>query len=275
MDDDEARRALRSLSDEPLPLVTTTVDEVLRRGRRRVLVQRVSAFAGVVAVVAAIAVGGVLLRPGDASGGAQVGSTNSSIPVFPSGWTQVVSMPQDIDPDADWCRQQEKEYHTPDVTLPSEEAVTSALLTSIEEVVGGTSTLTPQWGKRSGHMTVNLLMVDNRIPQIAFDGGTFGGTPRQAADGSVMAEGNCDAPWRRTLEDGTVLQLYPGVKEPAEAAPMLMIYRPDGVTFTFMSGGYGHVTTNPNGESVLNDFHFAASPEELATIGERFLAKLS
>ncbi|HEV7646572.1 MAG TPA: hypothetical protein VGP26_00270 [Actinophytocola sp.] len=60
--DDRTRAAIRAVADVPAPPVTTTLDSVVRRGRRRTLVQRGATVAAVVGVVAAIGVGGVLLR---------------------------------------------------------------------------------------------------------------------------------------------------------------------------------------------------------------------
>jgi hypothetical protein len=71
-DDDSAGSALGALADEPVPMAATTVDEVIRKGKRRLRVQRVATVGGVAAVVAVIAAGTLVFRPG---------SPDSSVPV--------------------------------------------------------------------------------------------------------------------------------------------------------------------------------------------------
>lgn len=308
-DDDAARRALRELSDEPMPPVATTFDEVVRRGRRRVLVQRVAGAAGVMVVVAAIGVGAMLLRPSDQSGGVEVGGTNSvttttttspstpsapsirneeaptetSKPLVRSGWVQT-NMPAGIDPDADGCmKKDDMKNAVPDVTVPPENVVRSALEIAIKEGLSlpPMSTNTPDWGGTSGHMVVEVPVNSSGNGQIQLEAKRFGGTPRQAADGSVMAEGNCEAPYRTTLKDGTVLQLYPTRdEETAHPVQSLRIYRPNGLMYTIVSAGYSETDMTPalgTSGSVVEGGRGAlpTTAEQLAVLGERLAQKLS
>ncbi|MDT7787900.1 MAG: hypothetical protein QOF58_6319, partial [Pseudonocardiales bacterium] len=53
---------LRGALDTPAPPPTTTLDHVLKRGRRRVFAQRAGAMLGVVAVVAGVGFGAATLN---------------------------------------------------------------------------------------------------------------------------------------------------------------------------------------------------------------------
>lgn len=251
-DDDAVRRALQSLADDPMPLVTTTFDEVLRRGRRRVFVQRLSAAVGVMGVVAAIGVGAVLLRPSDQSGGVRVGGTASesrsvpATPLIPGGtdWGPV-EMPAANDP-ASGCVQTDPLPPEREVALLPEGFVKEAFSVAVEETIGNHSwKINSQWEEHSlphggnprGYVLVTAPTADDTA-NFQLEAGRFGGTPTAFADWSRRAYNNCEPPWRRVLDDGTVLQLFPvDYSKHSKQGPKLHleIYRPDGREYIISS----------------------------------------
>jgi hypothetical protein len=256
--DDAARRALHTLTDEPAPPIATSFEQVLRRGRRRVFVQRASTVAGVVAVVAAIGVGAVLLRPGDPSGGVQVGDTSTSSPSptgGPSnpafegldGW-QPVTMPPDADGEGSSCMSYTQGAPRPDVALPSQEMVMGAFADAVKSVVGQapTTTLPPNWQQNSekfeqarGAVAVEVGM-DNGNGQLQLEVSPYSDQAGVAADRANTVYGNCEPPYRHTLADGTVLQIYPTEDfHPEAPTQAIRIYRPDGFLYVITSAGYG------------------------------------
>jgi hypothetical protein len=250
-DDNTTRQALQTLNDEPGPPVATTLDDVVRRGRRRVLVQRVSAVAAVAAVVAGIGVGAVLLRSGDQHGGVQVGSTTepSATSALP-GW-QVVDMPADmtvVGPDD--CRW--KSGQSPPAPPKTEIVVPrwEVLVSAVEQVDGKLlanppSTAPDDWWKFApstaddvgrGGTHVGIATGDG-TGQLILDAAFYGGTPEQAADSSVVVFGNCGPPSRRVLADGTVLQLYPVHTNLPQPTQFVYMFRPSGYTYRLISAG--------------------------------------
>lgn len=252
MNDDAARRALGTLDDEPAPPVSTTLDEVVRRGRRRVLGQRVASVAGVVAVVAAIGTGAVLLRPGDTPDGVQVAISTTPAPrgageLLP-GWRFVSEQA----PDGSSVKS--CQYGTggnlppePDIQLLPESVVVSAFRSVVEGVVGQVPAMvTSTWEANSpkisgprGYVAVEVGMGDGN-GQFQLEAVRYGGSPTQMADASVAAYGNCDPPARHVFADGTVLQLYPANDVNAEQPRQpLQIYQPGGRMYIVTSAGYG------------------------------------
>jgi hypothetical protein len=257
-DDDAARRALHTLTDEPAPPVSTSFDEVLRRGRRRVLVQRVSAVASAVVVVAGIGVGAMVLRPDDQGGGVEVGTSAgpSSVATTPPwadlpGW-ELAELPAGVAVSSDSCVQA-RAPQPPELqaTEPSgnsvlpEDLVSREFYSVVKEVIRTPAAVTSDWQSVSpghpgsrGYVAVEVGTGRTGTGRLQLEAGLYGGTPTQAADASITAYANCVPPLRRTLHDGSVLQLYP-VNHPDTPAPTqpLVIYRPDGREYVVTSIG--------------------------------------
>jgi hypothetical protein len=245
-DDDAARRALQALTDEPAPPATTTLDQVVRRGKRRVLVQRVSSVAAVVAVVAVIGIGTMLLRPDDENGGGvQVGDT-------PVSTTESMPPPSTTMPLPGWkalevqlngdgsCGSGMPEPGQSHDKMPSKERIETMFAAAVGDALG-TARLPLEWKKyeSSSAFVVIEVGMDNGPGQVQLEIATYGGTPVEAADASLSPEGTCAAPYRRILTDGTVLQLYKDVTFSAKApAQKLRIFRPDGFMYIVTSAGY-------------------------------------
>lgn len=254
-DDNAARQALRTLNDDPAPPVATTVDQVLRRGRRRVFVQRASAVAGVVAVVAAIGVTAVLLRPGEQGGGVQVAeSTTPTAPPAPAGplpgW-------ETIPIDETTCKQNPliNVPGTPPDSLLPESVVKPAFIDAVQTVVGQVPmATTAQWEEYSpkavgprGYVQTEIGM-DNGNGQLQLEAYVYGGTPEAVANASLYAYGDCKPPARHVLADGTVLQLFQAeTRDPEQPMQHLQIYRPDGREYIITTAGWSEADMIPLG----------------------------
>lgn len=250
-DDDVARDALRTLIDDPAPPVTTTVDQVLRRGRRRVFAQRASAVAGVVAVVAAIGVTAVLLRPTDPGSGMHVAESTTP-PPSPAGplpgW-------RTIEIDNATCKQNpmvDVPGRPPDSLLP-QSVVQPAFTTAVEVVTGPVASAeTAQWTQYSpkadgprGYVEVEVPMADGN-GQLRLEAYVYGGSPTAMAEASLYAYGDCKAPARRTLPDGTVLQMFQRDDfHPEQPMQHLQVYRPDGREYVITAAGWSDADMVP------------------------------
>jgi hypothetical protein len=251
-DDNAARHALQALNDDPAPPAVTTLDEVLRRGRRRVFVQRACAVAGVVAVVAAIGVTAVLLRPSEPSG-VQVAESTTAPPAPTGplpGW-------ETMELDESTCKQNPliNVPGTPPDSLLPEAIVTSAFTGAIETVRGPMAgAATTQWEDYSqkangprGYVVAEVPM-DNGNGQLQLEAQVYGGTPTAMADASLYAYGDCRPPARHTLPDGTVLQMFQRDDfHPEQPMQHLQIYRPDGREYIITAAGWSEADMVPVG----------------------------
>jgi len=260
-DDNAARRVLGTLNDEPAPPVSTSLDEVLRRGRRRVFVQRAVSVAGVVAVVAAIGAGAVLLRPGDQSDGFRVAESTTDTPtstqtgpahVLP-GWRQT-TMPPDVVVSGEFCQLRNTPLSpNPDDVLLAEGRVRPAFVDAVGQILGDVPTVAmSEWqvnsqktGGPRGYVAVEVPMAGGN-GQLQLEVDPYVGTPTEIADLSLAAYGNCEPPARRVLDDGTVLQLYAAdwfnAKQPHQA---LQIYQPSGLQLIVTSAGWSEADMVP------------------------------
>lgn len=279
-DDDAARRALRTLTDDAAPPATTTLGEVVRRGKRRLFVQRAGAVAGVVAVVAAIGVGTILLRPGDSGDGVRAASppTSTSSSSRLPGWTPV-PIPANSRQGGDSCLQPfvqlPPESGDP---LPAEHQVRDAYLRAAEGVVGSVAMAdTDEWPANSAKHVgrINLAIPMNEgTGQLMLEVSRYGGAPEQIADASVTVYGNCVEPLRRTLADGTIMQLYP-LDDLSQPGPTqhLQIYEPSGMTYVITSAGWsgvGVTPPRPAGKSA----EAPVTEAELVGIGQRLVINM-
>lgn len=289
-DEDSTRRAFRTLTDEPAPPVTTTVDQVLRRGRRRVFAQRAGATAGVMAVVAAIGVGTVVLRGGPAEdlqiadSTTPPATTTTSAGALPPGWREV-PMPPGVDKSGENCLDMNAPTlpREPDLELLPEERVADAYRSAIVEVTGDQPVpVSSEWMANSPKHDSPRGYIVNEFPetgQLQLEAGRYGGTPAQIAEAMVTGYGNCEGPSRYVAEDGTVLQLY----ELDSIGPLvpiqhLQVYRPDNRFYIITSVGYveADVKERSDGTSSITDGSgtLPTTPNELASIGLAMAAEL-
>lgn len=286
-DDDSARDALLTLNDDPAPPVATSLDQVLRRGRRRVFLQRASTVAGVVAVVAAIGVTTVLLRGTEDAGEdrVQVAATTPAKPKPAGplpGW-------ETIPIDEVTCKPAVPDNvpgKAPGSLLP-QNVVAPAFTSAIEAVVTPDMIpLSTDWEEHSpkvdgprGYVVAEIPM-GNGNGQIQLEAYTYPGTPTRMADASLYTYGDCKAPARRTLGDGTVMQLYQAdFVHPEQPMQHLQIYRPDGREYVLTAAGWSEQDYVPSkyGEGGFIEGgrgRLPATQEQLAAIAEHMVTKL-
>lgn len=221
--DDELRDVLRTVADEPAPPAKTTLQRVVQRGRRRVLLQRGATVAAVIGVVAAIGVGGVLLRSATAGQDVQpagrLPSNEQSAPAPPPmprlpGWRPA---PFAVTHEDGRCRGVPYDGGTAaDLHLPDVDTAEHRFVDALHRQIGTEiRSVDPIWQaeSRPGVPPRGTIEVDTDIDgrqgfvQLIVE--HFGGAVEKAADADVAMDGNCDAPQRKKLGDGTVLQVYP------------------------------------------------------------------
>lgn len=299
-DDDAARRALGTLADEPAPPVATSLDQVLRRGRRRVFAQRAGAVAGVMAVVAAIGVSAVLLRPGDQQNGVHIADSTTPAPpgstsVAPPSST--MAGPRNPVPPTTLPGWEQMEFPArtqncqqpfsplppePQIDILPQDVVQPAFLTAVDEAspVGPRVTLTewqaddPKLSGPRGYIAAELPMAGGN-GQVRLEAGRYGGTPEQVADASLTTYGNCAPPQRRLLPDGTIMQLYPAHGEDtASPTRPLQIYRPDNRIYIVTAAGWGEADMTPEGGLSGGRGALPLSDAQLAEVATELVAKL-
>lgn len=239
-DEQQAGVALRTLLDEPAPPPVISFEQVLRRGRRRVRVRRLGVVALVFAMVALAAGGGILLRsvsaeqPSDLLAGPVVEIDPGPWPEQLIGWTVVSSAT--CEPPQDRGLRQDT------VAIPPREVVEPAFVSAVAIVIetDGLSTSLVEWSDPGrGFLQVDVPMgsaagsVQLEITR------TAAGSPVQAADADVNVYGTCAVPMRKTLDSGTVMQLYaPDARSPYAPIQHLRTYLPNGVEYWVTSAGW-------------------------------------
>ncbi|MFS8100310.1 hypothetical protein LFM09_24580 [Lentzea alba] len=230
--EDELRGAL----DVTAPPATTSLDTVLRRGKRRVFARRAGAVFGAAAVVVGIGMGAVTLTPPPSSQppAAQLPRVISQHDL---DWTRVGVPPQQPN-DKGECQYKGR-------TTQPEFPVGMAELSS--ELVGGFEAdlrrLFPglevdRTGVRDGNYRSERqfdLTDRGGTGSVQLLAGRFTtGSPQFYADDALRITGDCAPPLRKVLADGTILQMH-GVHrfrpdKPFKAyAQALYAYRKDGL----------------------------------------------
>lgn len=292
-DDDRMCAALRAVADEPAPPATTTLDQVLTKGRRRVFVQRGATVAAVVGVVATIGIGGVLLRSATEGQGTRPAgppaptsttttttvvvtttppppSTDTGVPTLLPGWHRV-AVPADR-VDGKQCVGGAYAGPGPDLALPPQELITERFLDAVRKVAADPTITESRWDPPAPKTTVPSGFLDASVHSdsgpgnVQLEVGHYGGAPEAAADSEVGSFGNCDPPARTTLADGTVLQLeQPDHGDPTIPVQRLHVFQPNGRLYTVTSVGYAK--TNGPGTLPLDDAAIADVATALAALG--------
>ncbi|MET9627463.1 hypothetical protein ABZX92_08360 [Lentzea sp. NPDC006480] len=238
---------LRGALDTPAPPPTTTLDHVLRRGRRRVFAQRAGALLGVAAVVVGIGVGSTALNhAGPDRSSADQPNPDSATVEHVVGWPRVNVSPQT--PYETWTPAAGRPVpplprcvaEEPKIRIMSPGVPQSAdFLGKWEESVRRTLP-EMQVGERqnyafgSYHRYSIDLTDEDGAGSVMLMVGRFEGSPQVFADNLLWTTGDCEPPYRKVLPDGTVVQLH-GVhpSEPFQSLTQFMyVFRPDGVVFS-------------------------------------------
>ncbi|MEV6241727.1 hypothetical protein [Lentzea sp. NPDC051838] len=236
---------LRGALDAPAPPPTTTLDVVLKRGRRRVFAQRAGAVLGVFAVVAGIGLGSTVL--------------NHAAP-DPSPADELPDGPATVVHELDWPRvnvpsQQPLGTWTPGSTAPpppgrpvlsfpqcemkqrfdrettyfgGEEIPAKTVARYVDtarrlfpDITVGEPRLRKEGQQIRG---VDIDLTDAQgTGSISITAGRLAGPPQTEADRDVWLTGDCQPPRRKVLGSGTTLQLY-GVQpsEPFQSLTQLL-----------------------------------------------------
>jgi hypothetical protein len=250
--DEELLALLRAeIDDQAPPPVHTALDDVVRRGRRRLRARRLGATLGVVAVVGGVGIATSLLRlslPGVGLPAVNAASSVSGSPT-PStmpGWTVAPAEPQTSHPVADNC--------STGPSMPGPAGNASVNVDTVDAVlIDALHQVAPKATVKITKANVAVRPMDQLLGSTWADvvdaGGAgsvyvemhaYGGTPTQAADNDKFVDGGCTLPRRQVLADGTVLQLYPAANyDPAHPSQALRVYTTTHVLYIVTAEGFG------------------------------------
>lgn len=237
-DERSAGVALRAIYDEPTPPQLTTLDEVLRRGRRRVRVHRFGMLALVVSLVAAAGLGTMWLQylsrghTAPPVNGMAVAFGPEEWPENLPGWTVVATTT---------CLAPAHPMPVGVATVLPKEVLEPTFVTSVSAVTGLEATLRlSEWsGTNGGYVEVDVP-VDNSFGSVQlFATVSESIEPVQAANADVNVYGTCSVPMRKVLTTGAVIQLYaPDVRSPFAPVQRLRTYLPNGRFYEVTSAGW-------------------------------------
>lgn len=291
MHDDSAGNALGALAGEPVPMATTSVEEVIRKGKRRLRVQRIATVGGAAAVVAVIAASTLFLRPGGSESNVPVASrpTAPSTTNALTGYTAVVmpgtdtALPTSTTPLPPNASTRQSPPSAPTITTTTKLPVSAtsgdcgvffmapahtqllprntvnkqflqAYLTATEH--------SPIALRPSGNENVDKpdeflqrVIAEDRNGELVLDVWVHGGTPAEAANASVSQGADCSSPRRKTLADGTVMQLYAR----GSKGQVLHVFAPSGRTYV--------LTLIPDTGWPMSEAQLATVADELAKLG--------
>jgi hypothetical protein len=269
--DEELLALLRAeVDDQAPPPVHTALDDVVRRGRRRLRTRRLGATLGVVAVVGGVGIATSLLRlslPGVGLPAVNAASSvsGSPTPSTMSGWTVAPAEPQPSHPDLTNCSKGPAMPGRSVNATVNVDTVDKVLLDALHQVA-------PKAAVKITKANVAVRPVDQLLGSTWADvvdaGGAgsvyvemhaYGGAPVQAADNDKFIDGGCTLPQRQVLTDGTVLQLYPVANyDAAHPSQALRVYTPAHVQYVIIAEGFASTDwvpspDDPNSLSVPKD----------------------
>jgi hypothetical protein len=258
--------ALRALHDEPAPPTTTTLEEIVRRGRRRVRGQRLGVLAVVAVVLAAGAGGALALWSPDPEPAPEATELTTTYP-----WPEQLPGWSVIEPAR--CRAAGSGLPIDSVPILPRESVEPTFVAAVTDAVGWPAVKTASVWDQKGYTEVEIplgaalgsvhleAIVATRTPPVA------------AADADVWAYGFCSEPLRRFLANGAVLQLYPpDVRSPFAPVQHLRVYQPAGQVYVVSSAGWsradnkGGVVRTGRGRLPLDSGQLADVAERIAEL---------
>jgi len=217
------------------PPVHTLLDDVVRRGRRRLRARRMAATLGVVAVVAGVGVTTAVLRdnlPGNQLVASPPTSVTSTTGL--SGWS-AAAPPSTSKRDSTDCSNGVTVPGEPKVDPVDVTALSGTLLKALTKAAPTANLRITRDTASNQPISSNSVLASTWADVIDSGGGGsvyvevhgFSGTPAQAADSEQYVGGVCTAPQRKTLADGTIMQLYAETKyDPGHPAQALRVYTP-------------------------------------------------
>lgn len=291
LDERQLRDAVRSVLHQPAPPSATSLDAVVRRGRRRAVVRRAGTFGGVAAAVVVIGIGATALQSLPGGGTDQTGATiaaaespaasSSVAPDWPPGWTPVSIAPQtekvaspgpgpkprgsaDGYDQSKWgCTSGVVQAPPPTATIRPEHEVVPVFAAAVTKVVAPAEVRRvrqPIWDMRDPRNDDQRGFVEVDVTDAAGTGSVqlevvrFGGTAEQRADASAYSYGNCVRPVRKTLSDGTILQMYPvNDIDPRQPTRPVAVFTPNGRAYIITAASYGSPNLPPEGEGGFVD----------------------
>lgn len=258
----EAGVALRALEDEPAPPMTTTLEQIVKRGRRRVFGQRLGVLAVVVAVLAAGAGGALALWSPESEPEPEATQLTTTYP-WPdqlTGWS-VIQPGQCGAPS-------ERPAAKP---ILGREVVEPAFVAAVAAVTGAPANLAlSSWDQETrGYVEVEIP-VDKSWGSVHLEETRqLAQPPAAAAETDLGAYGLCTAAMRRTLDSGTVLQLYaPDARSPFAPVQHLRAYLPSGLIYVVTSAGWSRAD-NKGGVVRTGRGRLPLDTAQLADVAER------
>jgi hypothetical protein len=226
------------------PPVHTALDDVVRRGRRRLRVRRLGAALGVIAVVGGVGVATTLLRglPGTTFPADQLNAA-SSVSGAPTptsaGWVLA-------SPGAKDCDNGVRVPGTPPAGSVNPPLFEDQLLKALTSAAPkATVNITEFTMMKPG--TSDGMLATTWADVIDSGGGgsvyvevhSYSGDPVQAADGEKFVSGDCTVPYRMTLPTGAVMQLYPVHNyDPGHPSQALRVYTPSHRLYVITAEGF-------------------------------------
>ncbi|GAB3451532.1 hypothetical protein [Actinophytocola sediminis] len=250
--DAETRAALRAITEgaEP-PVSNTTVERVVRLGRRRRFRQRAATSAVVVSVLAGLGAGAVVMAA-PVGPGTDPAAQASLLP----GWHEVATPPGERSCDGALFQ---RALEPP---LPSKDDILEAFRSAVDSITEREFVLADfhesgvlgSYQVREGTHAVS----EGKGFVITVSAHSYDGTPTEAADWYAL-QGTCQPIGRRVLDDGTVFQLDSLLGRPTKT---VQIFLPTNRVYLFTATGMGD-----NPRNTLTD-------AELVAIGEKFVARI-
>ncbi len=230
MNDDQLGHDLRAALEGQTPPPSDGLQDVLRRGTRRRLGQRLATGAVALAAVAGIGTAATLF------------GTTAATPMTPAArpgsvdWAEagVTLTPA---PGTDGCDDGYTEpVHKAGEGIPdlAERARDAIAGVAPDLTVGAPVTVRP-------FVFLDLAGPGGPPGSVSVHIGTYDGDPLITAEERAHTVGNCDPPKREVLDDGTVLQIYPVTthSDPLRSVKMVLaIFRPDGTFYWITVGNY-------------------------------------
>lgn len=251
-EDEKLLAQLRAeLQGQVPPPVHTALEDVVRRGRRRLRTRRIGATLGVIAVVAGVGVATSMLRdnlPGNNNLVADHPSTTSSVSAAPtmSGWAAAPQVPSKR-ADSTNCSNGVSVPGRPKVEPVDVNAVNQVLLASLRDVAPKAAVRITRSSTAKPPVSGDTVIASTWADVIDSGGGGsvyvevhgFTGTPAQAADNEQFLNGVCTVPQRKTLANGTVMQLYGELKyDPGHPSQALRVYTPSHRLYVITAEGF-------------------------------------